>query len=116
MQITITNDGIEVTEALKQLIVEKFKRLERITTKTTAIHVTLSLENVEQVAKALVHAHGTEFYARAEAENLYAAIDDLIDKIEQQINKHKQKEKEKRRDKSEDYNSNSSDDFSSKEL
>jgi putative sigma-54 modulation protein len=107
MQITITNDGIEVTDALKQYILDKFKRLERITTTTTAVHVTLSLENLEQVAKGLVHAHGTEFYARAESEDLYAAVDDLIQKIELQINKHKQKEKEKRRDKSENYHDNS---------
>jgi putative sigma-54 modulation protein len=103
MQITITNDGIELTEALKQLILDKFKRLERITTKATMIHVTLSLENLEQVAKALVHAHGIEFYASAQSENLYESIDDLIDKIEHQINKHKQKEKEKRHDQTEDY-------------
>lgn len=103
MQIIITNDGIEVTEALKQHILDKFKRLERITTKITAIHVTLSLENLEQVAKALVNEHGIEFYARAESEDLYTAIDALIDKLELQITKHKQKEKEKRHDKSEDF-------------
>jgi putative sigma-54 modulation protein len=105
MQITITNDGIEVTEALKKYISDKFKnRLEHLTNKTPSVHVTLSLENLEQVAKALMHAHGTEFYARAESKDLYAAIDDLVDKMEQQINKHKQKEKEKRRDKSEHFN------------
>lgn len=104
MQITITNDGIEITDALKQYILDKFKHLDRILTKTTAIHVTLSLENLEQVAKALVHAHGTEFYASAESEDLYRAVDDLVDKIELQVNKHKQKEKEKRHDKSEKFN------------
>jgi len=103
MQITITDDGIKVTDALKQYILDKFKRLERITHKTTAIHITLSLENLDQVAKALVHTHGTEFYASAENENLYSAIDNLIDRIEQQINKHKQKFKEKRHDRSEKY-------------
>ena len=104
MEITITNDGIRVTRALKKYILDKFKRLEHITNKTPSVHVTLSLENLEQVAKALMHAHGTEFYARAESKDLYAAIDDLIDKMELQINKHKQKEKEKRRDKSEHFN------------
>ncbi|MES2141829.1 MAG: ribosome-associated translation inhibitor RaiA [Pseudomonadota bacterium] len=106
MQITITNDGIEVTEALKQHILDKFKRLERITTKTTAIHITLSLENIEQVAKALVNEHGLEVYASAGSEDLYTAIDSLIDKLELQINKHKQKEKEKRHDKTEDFDIN----------
>lgn len=101
MQITITNDGIELTKALKQLILDKFERLERVLTRTATVHITLSLENLEQVAKALVHAHGSEFYASAQDENLYAAIDDLVDKIEQQITKHKQKEKEKRHDKTE---------------
>src|SRR5436189_6194176 len=112
MQITITNDGIEVTDALKQHILDKFKRLDRILTKATSIHVTLSIENLEQVAKALVHAHGTEFYASAESEDLYKAIDDLIDKIELQANKHKQKEKEKRHDSSEKFN----DDYTDQEL
>ncbi len=107
MQVTITNDGIEVTAALKQHILEKFRRLERVTTKATEAHVTLSLENLEQVAKVLVHAHGTEFYARAGSTDLYAAIDDLIQRIELQITKHKQKEKEKRRDKTEKYNEDS---------
>ncbi|MDQ8039144.1 MAG: ribosome-associated translation inhibitor RaiA [Rickettsiella sp.] len=103
MQITITNDGIKVTGALKQHIDDKFKRLERITSKTTAVHITLSLENLQQVAKALVNEHGIEFYARSESEDLYSAIDALIDKLELQINKHKKKEKEKRHDKSENF-------------
>ncbi len=109
MQITITNDGIEVTDALKQYILDKFKRLEHIISKSSSIHVTLSLENLEQVAKALIHAHGIEFYASAESKDLYAAIDNLIDKMELQINKHKQKEKEKRRDKSEQFNAEEDD-------
>lgn len=103
MIITITNDGIEVTEALKQYITKKCERLEHILLKTAAIHITLSKENLEQVAKALVKTHGTEFYASAENEDLYQAIDNLIDKIEQQVNKHKQKNKEKRHDRSEEY-------------
>lgn len=102
MQITITDAGIEVTHALKQHISDKFKRLDPILTKAS-IHVTLSIENLEQVAKALVHAHGTEFYASAKSEDLYTAIDGLIDKIEQQVNKHKQKEMEKRHDSSEKF-------------
>lgn len=100
MQITITNTGIKVTEALKEYILDKFKRLEHITNNTPSVHVTLSLENLEQVAKASIHAHGRDFHASAESKDLYAAIDKLIDRIELKINKHKQKEKEKRHDKS----------------
>lgn len=105
MLITITNDGIEVTDALKEHILHKFKRLERILIDAT-VHVTLSLENLEQVAKALVHAHGTEFYARAESEDLYNTIDELVHKIDLQVNKHKQKEKEKRHDSSANFDFN----------
>jgi putative sigma-54 modulation protein len=97
MQITITDDGIKVTEALRQYILDKFKRLDRITTESATLHITLSLEHVEQVAKGLLHTHGTEFYASAQAESLYPALDELVDKIEQQVNKHKEREKEKRR-------------------
>jgi ribosome hibernation promoting factor len=101
MQITITDGGIKVTESLKNNILDKFKRLERITHKTTAIHITLSLENLDQIAKAQVRTHGTEFNAHAKNKDLYSAIDDLIDKIKRQINEHKQKIKEKRHDSSE---------------
>lgn len=104
MQITITDDGIKVTEALRQYILDKFKRLERVTTESAALHITLSLEHVEQVAKGLLHTHGAEFYASAKAESLYPAIDELVDKMELQISKHKEKEKEKRRSQPKGFN------------
>jgi putative sigma-54 modulation protein len=104
MQIEITNDGIEATEALKQIILDKFnKHLGRITDETTLVHVTLSKENLEQVVKALIHDHGIKFYADSKAKDLYAAIDDLLGKLESQLSKHKQKEQEKRRDNSEQF-------------
>ena len=103
MQITITDDGIKVTDALKKYILDKFKRLERITHKTTTIHITLSLENLDQVAKALVHTHGTEFYASAENEIIYLVFYTLFYRIDKKIKKQKKKIKQKRHDRSEKY-------------
>ncbi|MNV90277.1 Ribosome hibernation promoting factor [compost metagenome] len=54
----------------------------------------LSVEKVQQIAEATVHVNGGELHATSEDENMYAAIDTLIDKLARQLNKHKDKLKQ----------------------
>jgi putative sigma-54 modulation protein len=50
-----------------------------------------------QVAEVELHAHGTTIHGKEETEDLYSAIDLVIDKIERQIKKRKEKVKLRRR-------------------
>ncbi|TVS17144.1 MAG: ribosome-associated translation inhibitor RaiA [Gammaproteobacteria bacterium] len=91
MQINISGHHIDVTEAMRQYVLEKFEKLERHFEHITNIHVILEVEKNRQTAEARIHIKGGELFADATSEDLYAAIDMLIDKLDRQILKHKEK-------------------------
>lgn len=91
MQINITGHRLEVTPALRAFAEEKFNKLERHSDHITAIHVVFDVEKLRQIAEATVYVAKGELHASSEAEDLYAAIDTLIDKLDRQLIKHKEK-------------------------
>lgn len=91
MQINISGHHIEITEAMRAYVLEKFEKLERHFEHITSIHVILEVEKNRQTAEATIHIKGSELFADATKEDLYAAIDMLIDKLDRQILKHKEK-------------------------
>lgn len=91
MQLSITGHHIDVTDSLRHYVTSKFDRLERHYDHITNVHVVLSVEKLAQKAEATVHTSGAELFADSVSEDLYAAIDALIDKLNRQIVKHKEK-------------------------
>jgi ribosome hibernation promoting factor len=91
MQLSITGHHIDVTESLNHYVTSKFAKLERHYDHITNVHVVLSVEKLIQKAEATVHTSGAELFADSISEDLYAAIDALIDKLDRQIVKHKEK-------------------------
>lgn len=92
MQTTITGHHIEVTDSLRNYVNEKFQRLERHFEQVIDTRVILSVEKLVQKAEATVHVGGATLFAEDSQEDLYAAIDGLIDKLDRQIIKHKEKQ------------------------
>jgi len=91
MQIKITGHHVEVSDALRNYVNEKFQRLERHFEHVIDTHVILSVEKLVQKAEATVHVNGANLFAEQEHSDLYAAIDGLIDKLDRQTIKHKEK-------------------------
>ena len=92
MQLNITGRHIDVTDALRNYVTNKVTRLERHYDHITNVQVVLAVGKAGQTAEAIVHAgHGQEIFADAEADDLYAAIDALSDKLDRQLIKHKEK-------------------------
>lgn len=91
MQINITGHRIEVTPALRAFTEEKFDRLERHFEHINGINVILDVEKLRQIAEATVFVNKGELHASSESEDLYAAIDLLVDKLNRQLIKHKEK-------------------------
>ncbi|GAA0200591.1 ribosome hibernation promoting factor [Kangiella japonica] len=91
MQINLTGRHLEITEPLKQFVDEKFSKLERHFEQINNVYVVLSVEKIRQIAEATVHLNGAEIFANSESEDMYAAIDLLIDKLDRQVIKHKEK-------------------------
>jgi putative sigma-54 modulation protein len=92
MQLNISGHHVELTESLKEYVSEKFQRLERHFDQISNTNVTLQVEKLRQIAEATVNISGGELHAKAENEDMYAAIDALVDKLDRQILKHKEKQ------------------------
>lgn len=91
MQLTISGHHIDLTDAMQDYVENKMERLERHFDQVTKINVILSVEKMRQKAEATIHITGNDVFANAEDENMYAAIDALVDKLDRQIKKHKEK-------------------------
>lgn len=91
MQINITGHRLEVTTSLRTFTEEKFDKLERHFDHITKINVIFDVEKLRQIAEATVYVAGAELHASSESEDMYAAIDALIDKLDRQLIKHKEK-------------------------
>jgi len=58
----------------------------------------LSVNSKErQMAEVELHTHGTTIHGTEETEDLYSAIDLVMDKVERQVKKQKEKSKRERR-------------------
>ena len=91
MQMIISGHHVEVTNALKEYVQNKFAKVERHFDHITSMQVILSIEKLAQKAEATIRLSGAEFFANAESPDMYAAIDLLSDKLDRQIVRHKEK-------------------------
>ncbi len=91
MQLSISGHHIDITEPLRDYVTGKLDRLVRHSDHMTNVHVVLSVEKLVQKAEATVHLSGAELYADASTEDMYAAIDQLADKLDRQLLRHKEK-------------------------
>ena len=91
MQIHFTGRNLEITPALKATTEEKMLRIDRRAHNITSLNITFHVENITHIAEATLHADNAEFHAIAKADDMYKAIDLLVDKLLSQITKHKEK-------------------------
>ena len=91
MQIMLSGHHLDITQALRDYVHNKLERVERHFDNATSAHVILSVEKLRHKAEATIHVTGNDIFADAVAQDMYAAIDALVDKIDRQIKKHKEK-------------------------
>lgn len=90
MQINITGQHVEVTPALKDYVSEKLQKIERHIHGITQIHAILAVDKLQHIAEAKINIPHGQLFAKAIADDMYAAIDDLADKLDKQAVKHKE--------------------------
>lgn len=91
MQLNVSGHHIEITDALRQYVESKMERLERHCELVSDIHCILSVEKLRHKAEAKVNVNGDTVFAEATEEDMYAAIDSLVDKLDRRVRKHKEK-------------------------
>ncbi|MCK5306707.1 MAG: ribosome-associated translation inhibitor RaiA [Candidatus Omnitrophica bacterium] len=96
MQITITGRHFDVTEPIKKHIMEKSERFSRYLKNIVNIHVILTVENVRHIAEIVMTAADTKFLSKEETMDMYASVDNAVDKIEHQLKEYKERHKSHR--------------------
>jgi putative sigma-54 modulation protein len=91
MNLHITGHHVAVTDALRTYVVAKLDRVNRHFDHVIDINVVMSVEKLRQKVEANVHVSGREIHAASEGDSLYAAIDELADRLDRQVVRHKEK-------------------------
>ena len=99
MNLTISGHHLEVTPALRTYVTSKLDRITRHFAQLVGIKVLLSVKKQKekdkrQRAECTIHVKGGDMFAESADEDLYAAVDSLMDKLDRQVGKHKEKTKD----------------------
>jgi putative sigma-54 modulation protein len=85
MQVNLTGHHVDITDALRDYVNSKFERIVRHFDHMTNVRVVLSVEKQRQKAEATIHVAGADLHADQESDDMYAAIDLLVDKLDRQV-------------------------------
>ena len=96
MNLTISGHHLEVTSALREYVLTKLERVTRHFDQVVDVKVLLTVDNMKekerrQKAECNVHVKGRDLFAECSHADLYAAVDQLADKLDRQLIKHKEK-------------------------
>jgi len=91
MQLSVTGHHIEITDPLRAYVVNKIEKIERHYDLISDVHCILKVEKLRHKAEATVSVNGGKIYADATEEDMYAAIDGLVDKLDRRVRKYKEK-------------------------
>ena len=91
MRYTISGKNIEVTEALKNIVMDKLGKLERYFTPETEIIVTMSVEKERQKIEVTIPVKGNIIRSEQVSNDMYVSIDLAAEVIERQLKKYKNK-------------------------
>jgi putative sigma-54 modulation protein len=99
VQITISTRHGHLSDETQGKIKEKLEKLTRFHERLSAIEVTVGLEHREapEVDLRVSTEHKHDFVAECRSLELMASIDDVVEKMEQQLRKYKQKVQDRHR-------------------
>ena len=86
MTMNITSKQMEITPAIRQHVADRLAKLDKWQTHLINPHIILSKEPQGFIADATINPNG-HLVASAKHEDMYTAINDLINKLERQLNK-----------------------------
>ena len=94
MNLTISGHHLEVTPSLREYVLTKLDRVTRHFDQVVDVNVLLTVEKQKekqrrQRAECNVHVKGNDMFAESSHEDLYASVDELMDKLDRQVVRHK---------------------------
>ncbi len=94
MQISTTFRHLEPSDALKSYAEEKLERIKKYIDEPIVAQVFMTVEKIRHCAEVTLTAKGITIKASEETNDMYSAIDAVVDKIERQLRRYKERIKE----------------------
>ena len=91
MQLNVSGHHVEVTDSLRGYVATKIEKIERHFELVSDVKCILTVEKLQHKAEATINVNGGTIYADNTEEDMYAAIDGLVDKLDRRVRKHKEK-------------------------
>ena len=94
MNLTISGHHLDVTPAIREYVQNKLERITRHFDQVIDSHVILAIDNLtekdkRQKAEINLRLSGKMVHVESVAQDLYAAIDLLMDRLDRQVMKYK---------------------------
>ncbi|MGD8251649.1 MAG: ribosome-associated translation inhibitor RaiA [Desulfobacterales bacterium] len=96
MQTSVTFKNIDSSDHLKNYVREKLDRFDRLLDNPAEASVVLQVEKFRHIAEINIVGDRMTINGKEETEDMYSAIDSVLDKLEIQIKKTKQKTRDRR--------------------
>lgn len=91
MKISITGRHVNITDTLNSYTKTKFQKLKKHSKNIINIHAILTVEKERMKAEATLKTKNGNLFAADEKDNMYNAIDEIVEKLDRQLKKQKEK-------------------------
>ena len=91
MQLNVSGHHVEVTDSLRGYVETKVEKIERHFDLVSDVNCILTVEKLRHKAEATIQVNGGTIYADNTEEDMYAAIDGLVDILDRRVRKYKEK-------------------------
>jgi putative sigma-54 modulation protein len=89
MQVSVTFKNMESSDALKQYVQDRASRLTKYVDRPMESQVTLTVQKFRHIVDVVINADGIRIAGEESHDDMYAAIDLVMDKIERQVKKYR---------------------------
>jgi putative sigma-54 modulation protein len=96
MQTSVTFKNLDPSEHLKTYVTDKLNRFDKLLDNPAEASVVLSVEKFRHIAEINIIGDRLSINGREETNDMYPAIDMVLDKLEKQIKRGKQKIRDRR--------------------
>ena len=91
MQLNVSGHHVEITESLRDYVGVRIEKIGRHFDIVSDVQCILTVEKLRHKAEATASVNGGTIYCDNTEEDMYAAIDGLVDKLERRVRKYKEK-------------------------
>ncbi len=91
MNLNLTGHHLQITPAIREYFTQKLGKITSHFDHVIDVNVIMSVEKLQHKVEATVHLSGKDIFCETQGEDMYVAIDQLVQKLDRAVLKHKGK-------------------------